>query len=308
MTARRRARTSRRARSRSAGRRRARTTGGSHGPSMVLKRPRKVRAGTARDPVPCRDGGRADPGGAAGGAAGRGRPRRIAVVVACGAEEIVRVDGPGGVRPARPARARAGGPGSSPTTSGATSSRCAPGPRGSPPAVSVPDALFIRFAAYAEIDRRDGRVPGSGRAGPARRAPRGGARRARVARRAAVGARAVDDRASTRPEFEAGVRTIVEHIEAGDCYQVNLTRRLTCDRAADPVALGARSRPATRRRTRSFLRTGGRDRASISPSSPRRPSASSRVDGRAGRDPPDQGHRRLAGPAARRARRTGPRT
>jgi para-aminobenzoate synthetase component 1 len=33
------------------------------------------------------------------------------------------------------------------------------------------------------------------------------------------------------------VRTIVDHIEAGDCYQVNLTRRLTCDQPADPVAL-----------------------------------------------------------------------
>ena len=40
-----------------------------------------------------------------------------------------------------------------------------------------------------------------------------------------------------RPTFEAGVRAIVGLIEAGECYQVNLTRRLSWDQAADPVAL-----------------------------------------------------------------------
>jgi para-aminobenzoate synthetase component 1 len=40
-----------------------------------------------------------------------------------------------------------------------------------------------------------------------------------------------------REEFEAGVRAIVALIEAGECYQVNLTRRLTWDTSADPVAL-----------------------------------------------------------------------
>ena len=41
----------------------------------------------------------------------------------------------------------------------------------------------------------------------------------------------------SRPEFEAGVRQIVELVRAGECYQVNLTRRLTSDTAPDPVAL-----------------------------------------------------------------------
>jgi len=40
-----------------------------------------------------------------------------------------------------------------------------------------------------------------------------------------------------RPGFEDGVRSIVELIRAGDCYQVNLTRRLTSDGRADPRAL-----------------------------------------------------------------------
>ncbi len=50
-----------------------------------------------------------------------------------------------------------------------------------------------------------------------------------------------------REEFEAGVRTVVGLIEAGECYQVNLTRRLTCPLRADPIGLFAglvRSNPA----------------------------------------------------------------
>ncbi len=34
-----------------------------------------------------------------------------------------------------------------------------------------------------------------------------------------------------------GVETILDHLRAGDCYQVNLTRRLQADTEADPVAL-----------------------------------------------------------------------
>ena len=116
----------------------------------------------------------------------------------------------------------------------------------------VPDACFIRFAAYAEIDRADRSVPGL----------RAGARPRRrleaavdAARRRYAGAERPGSgpwRSSLdRPEFEAGVRTIVDHIEAGDCYQVNLTRRLTCDAPGGPGrARGARWSPATRRRTR----------------------------------------------------------
>jgi para-aminobenzoate synthetase component I len=40
-----------------------------------------------------------------------------------------------------------------------------------------------------------------------------------------------------RAEFEQRVATILEHIGAGDCYQVNLTRRLTREESADPVSL-----------------------------------------------------------------------
>ena len=37
--------------------------------------------------------------------------------------------------------------------------------------------------------------------------------------------------------WDDAVRRILGHLRAGDCYQVNLTRRLMCDAPADPVAL-----------------------------------------------------------------------
>jgi para-aminobenzoate synthetase component 1 len=42
-----------------------------------------------------------------------------------------------------------------------------------------------------------------------------------------------------RQAFEAGVRRVLDAITAGDCYQVNLCRRLTSPTAHDPVALFA---------------------------------------------------------------------
>lgn len=43
----------------------------------------------------------------------------------------------------------------------------------------------------------------------------------------------------SREAFESGVRVALDLIEAGECYQVNLTRRLSCPVTADPVALFA---------------------------------------------------------------------
>lgn len=40
-----------------------------------------------------------------------------------------------------------------------------------------------------------------------------------------------------RSEHAAAQRRIHDHLDAGNCYQVNLTRRLTHDRAVDPVTL-----------------------------------------------------------------------
>jgi para-aminobenzoate synthetase component 1 len=40
-----------------------------------------------------------------------------------------------------------------------------------------------------------------------------------------------------RDEYVAAVRTIHHHLHEGNCYQVNLTRRLECATALDPIAL-----------------------------------------------------------------------
>jgi para-aminobenzoate synthetase component I len=98
-----------------------------------------------------------------------------------------------------------------------------------------PDLLFARFATRAVIDPVGGvEIVGHG---PARTAleravrhPRRGEPRPTVRRWTS----SLDERA-----FEAGVERILEHIRAGDCYQVNLTRRLTAPDALDPVGLFA---------------------------------------------------------------------
>jgi Anthranilate/para-aminobenzoate synthases component I len=43
----------------------------------------------------------------------------------------------------------------------------------------------------------------------------------------------------SREAFEAGVGNVIGLIEAGECYQVNLTRRLSCPLPADPIGLFA---------------------------------------------------------------------
>jgi para-aminobenzoate synthetase component 1 len=103
----------------------------------------------------------------------------------------------------------------------------------------LPDLVLARFPARVVLDGSSGRpeVHGSGDA-------------LRLLTRAleavAAGVRVPGSPALThwnrsldRAAFEERVATILEHIGAGDCYQVNLTRRLTCEQAADPLALFA---------------------------------------------------------------------
>jgi para-aminobenzoate synthetase component 1 len=198
-------------------------------------------------------------------------------VVACGAEEIVRVDGPEAF---------------------AALDRLGPGwwagfltydlgrsvervrPRTTAPAPLLPDVCFIRFGAHAELDRRTGAGRVHGR-GPARRALER-AVDAASGTRAAAGGLGLGPWSSSldRPAFEAGVRTIVALIEAGDCYQVNLTRRLTCARPADPVALWCALETGNPAPHATFVRTGaevaGVDVAVVSAS----PERFLRVEGR----------------------------
>jgi para-aminobenzoate synthetase component 1 len=107
----------------------------------------------------------------------------------------------------------------------------------------VPDLVFARFDAFAVVDAR-GDVE-----------LRGGARGRRVLEAA------IDRRNPAgspipptswrsgleRGEHRARVEAVLELLRAGECYQVNLTRRLTSETALDPIALHcslARAHPA----------------------------------------------------------------
>jgi para-aminobenzoate synthetase component 1 len=103
-------------------------------------------------------------------------------------------------------------------------------------APAVPDVTFARFDTFARVEP-DGRVSVHGDSGAR-------ACLERAVRALGEAVAAPEEGESTRwessldrGEFEHRVDAIVEHLRAGDCYQVNLTRRLTCDRALDPVAL-----------------------------------------------------------------------
>jgi para-aminobenzoate synthetase component 1 len=112
---------------------------------------------------------------------------------------------------------------------------------------SVPDLVFARFDALAVVDARGSvRVRGAGRG---RRwlddAVGSGSSTARPARAELAATRwhsGLD-----RDEHRARVEAVLDLLRAGECYQINVTRRLTCDDALDPVALHAalvRAHPA----------------------------------------------------------------
>jgi para-aminobenzoate synthetase component 1 len=195
------------------------------------------------------------------------------VVVACGAEEIVAADGPETFT-----RLDRLGPGwwagFLAYELGHSVERVVPRAPATPP--SVPDALFIRFAAHAVLDRRDGQCTRLMGRGAARRYLEAALDAPGVSSPVALGPWTTS---LTRSEFEAGVRTIVEHIEAGDCYQVNLTRRLTCHRDADPVALWNALESGNPAPHGSFLRTGAESGVELSVVSAS-PERFLRVDGR----------------------------
>ena len=100
------------------------------------------------------------------------------------------------------------------------------------PDPTVPDLNLIRFAARAEI-HPDGTVVGFGSGAERRQLE------AALANPVPVVLPTISDRWTTSLEqidYEQRVRTIHRLIRAGDCYQVNLTRRLTGP-ALDPVCL-----------------------------------------------------------------------
>jgi para-aminobenzoate synthetase component I len=102
---------------------------------------------------------------------------------------------------------------------------------------SLPDLVLARFPARLVIDERSGRLEVTGR-GQARRLLAYAAESA-IAKPHVPLSPALRrwTTSLTHDAFEHAVGTILDHIAAGDCYQVNLTRRLTCEIPADPVAL-----------------------------------------------------------------------
>jgi len=104
-----------------------------------------------------------------------------------------------------------------------------------PDDLGLPDLCLARFDARLVIGPAGLRLEGDG---PTRELLGAAARRARAAA-GPVGEPALGPVTSSldRAAFEAGVAEIIELIRAGECYQVNLTRRLTSGVAADPVAL-----------------------------------------------------------------------
>ncbi|HMF82508.1 MAG TPA: anthranilate synthase component I family protein [Acidimicrobiia bacterium] len=101
----------------------------------------------------------------------------------------------------------------------------------------VPDLVLARFPTRVVLDPASGRYELHGR----------GRARDLLARAVESKGKRPSPPVATAPtrwcttldqaEFEQRVAKIREHIGAGDCYQVNLTRRLTTTRAIDPVGL-----------------------------------------------------------------------
>jgi para-aminobenzoate synthetase component 1 len=134
----------------------------------------------------------------------------------------------------------------------------------------VPDDLGLPDLALARFDARlvlDGHHLGVHGDGPGRRVLQAAARRAREG--AGHPPTSLDlgpwSSSLSREAFEAGVRAVVALIEEGECYQVNLTRRLSCDQPADPMALFAALARANPAPHAALVRLGGVSVVSASP-------------------------------------------
>ncbi|MEW6473196.1 MAG: anthranilate synthase component I family protein [Actinomycetota bacterium] len=133
-----------------------------------------------------------------------------------------------------------------------------------PDDLGLPDVSLARFDTRLVIGSGGLRLEGDGPSRPLLTAAARRARRAEGSEPAPAGL-APFTSSLDRAGFEARVREIVELVRAGECYQVNLTRRLTSEVAADPRALfGAlvRRHPAPHA---ALLRFGDRAVVSASP-------------------------------------------
>ena len=100
----------------------------------------------------------------------------------------------------------------------------------------LPDLALARFDTRLVVDGQRVRVDGNG---TARRVLEQAAERARQGPRCLPPQPDLGPWSSSLPRevFEDGVRAVLALIQTGECYQVNLTRRLRCEQQADPVAL-----------------------------------------------------------------------
>jgi para-aminobenzoate synthetase component 1 len=105
--------------------------------------------------------------------------------------------------------------------------------------LGLPDVLLARYEARAVLGPRGPRLEGRRRARDRLASLLAAAPPAGPVASVGPGRSSLD-----RHAYEAGVQSILELIQAGDCYQVNLTRRLTWAGAADPLAFGAALRAA----------------------------------------------------------------
>jgi para-aminobenzoate synthetase component I len=132
-----------------------------------------------------------------------------------------------------------------------------PHPNGHGDEPPLPALVLARFPARLVLDPASGRCELHGH-GEARRLLTRAAEAARDSARAAASPTLARWHTSLdRIAFEQRVTTILEHIGAGDCYQVNLTRRLTCEQAVDPVALFAALERCNPSPHGALLRMGG---------------------------------------------------
>jgi para-aminobenzoate synthetase component 1 len=124
----------------------------------------------------------------------------------------------------------------------------------------LPDLLLARFPARAVVDLATGAAHLVGE-GPGRALLENAVRRARAADADPPGtARTGAPRwrsSLSRAAFETAVGRILELIRAGDCYQVNLTRRVTSSVALDPVALFGALEARNPAPHAAFIRVGG---------------------------------------------------
>jgi para-aminobenzoate synthetase component 1 len=99
---------------------------------------------------------------------------------------------------------------------------------------AVPDAVFARFDAVAIVDARGAiRMRGHG---PGRALLEAATARPALHTQVALPPTRWHS-GLDRHEYSDRVTAVLAMLRAGECYQVNLTRRLTCDDAIDPIAL-----------------------------------------------------------------------